>query len=134
MEYPNRIQSIELNSASRWSELRNLLDYMTAVGCTDVNILFGFAWGNAIYSGEWQYINLPISEVEHRIRSEELRLNDKFELNDLFIRQSILDIEIQFCHESDIHIFFSKKSSFIDKVADDWRKKGLTLENGFRKI
>lgn len=63
MEYSNQIQSIEIDPASRWSELKNLLSHLTAEGCTNVDILFGFAWGNAIYSGEWQYINLPITEL-----------------------------------------------------------------------
>jgi hypothetical protein len=121
-----QIVTKEITTDAMWAELRRVVTQFTSEGLTDVEILFGFAWGNAINpTPDWQYIFVPLSEIEARIKSEEQNKTGKLGQDDLYIRHPSLSYELQFCHESDIHIWFEQRDSMIESVEAEWKAKGF---------
>jgi hypothetical protein len=91
-----------------------------------VEILFGFAWGNEIYPDpQWEYEKLAIEQVESRIRNEEVNQTGKLGDDDFYIQLSEIPLEIQLCHESDLHLWFEEKSPLVEEIFDDWKTSGF---------
>jgi hypothetical protein len=116
----------EVSAEDMWRFLRRFLVRCSEVGITDVEMLFGFAWGNRIYpSGKWEYIRLPIADVEGRIREEEAKQNGQLGRDDLYIYHVQWGFELQLCHESDMHIWFHDLSPLMNDLIQDWRDAGF---------
>jgi hypothetical protein len=117
---------MEIPVEDMWAELRDILVRIKAFSILEVDILFGFAWGNFIYpTKEWEYIRLPLEDIETRIKKEEDNKHGKLGSDDLYIRHPDLLFEIQFCHESDIHILFNQRTPFINAIEKECKAKGF---------
>jgi len=125
VERNRQIVTKELPSEVIWQELHAVLAAFESRGYKEAEILFGWAWGNHVYpTKDWEYFRLPLPEIELRIKQEEANQNGKLGSDDLYLRQSDLPFEVQFCHESDIHIWFESPFPLIDVLTSDWKAKG----------
>ena len=105
MNETRHIVTKEITADAMWAELRRLLTHLETVGLKEVEILFGYAWGNTINpTPDWQYISISLGEIEARIKKEEDNKNGKLSGDDLYVRHPSFSYELQFCHHSDIHI------------------------------
>lgn len=126
MKQSKQIKTKELSSETIWTELRDFLKWVESQGLREAEILFGFAWGNYIYpTKDWVYIKLPLADIETRLKDEEKNLTGKLGSDDLYIRHPDLPFELQFCHESDIHIWFESTSPMLGTIFADWKRKGF---------
>lgn len=109
-----------------WKQLRSFLSILKNNGIREVDILFGSAWGNFIYPGvNWEYIRLPVEQVESRIIEEEEKENGKFGSDDLFLTHPDISFEIQFCHEADIHLWYEEITPLLEEVVSAWEISNL---------
>lgn len=99
-----------------------------------MKILFGCAWGNYIYPGpQWEYEKLSLDQIEPRIKKEEDSENGKLSDDDFYIQLSEISLEIQLCHESDLHLWFEKRSPLVEEFIADWKALGFEPKEYFRE-
>ena len=126
MRDDRQIRTDELQADNVWRALRDVLARFEAAGIKEAEVSFGFGWDHKTV--EWDYLLLPLNEIEARIRTEEREgqtENQTLGRSDLFLRHPSLSFEIQFCHESDLHIWFDEWVPLAGAIAADWTARGF---------
>lgn len=81
----------------------------------DVEITYGFAWGNEIYESEWLPIKTSPSRIEELVEAQSQKGTGGIGADDFFIDVHDSAIRILFCHECDIHIEYRSESGLLGK-------------------
>jgi hypothetical protein len=125
MEHSKQIVTRIISPSELEEEMRRILDLLSAASYKEVKIMFGFAWGNWIYSDQWEYIPIPISEVMKRIQDEVDAGNGRIGDDDLYMLHPLYNCRLQFCHESDIHLWYTEGTPFVKDLFGQWAEMGL---------
>ena len=89
-----------------------------------INVVFGFAWGNAIYESDWVELRMTGSELYERVKIAEAQGLGSIGTDDLYIVFPRLGVEVQYCHEADIHITAKDTTHpYVVKKQKEWLKK-----------
>ena len=103
-----------------WSDLRSNIQLLTKMQITRVNCLFGYSWGNLIYSGHWHDIPIALNEIEDLIlryqRKEYGLLGD----DNLYISVPDLEVQLSYTYETDIHLAYASINRFVEQVKNRW--------------
>ena len=98
----------------------SFIDFLSKIlpdfGITDIDVMYGWAWGNDIFNWETRTIALDSLKAEiENIESQDLgNIGD----DDLVIKINSHDLEITLCHETDLHIKYSESTSLIEKILE----------------
>lgn len=127
MDYHWQVRTEVLPVDSLWQALNDLLQFLRNNGYNDLEIMFGFAWGNYMEPEEsWQFISLSLDQVVPRILQEQAREDGGALGNDdLHIRHPSWSFQILFCHESDLHVQYNQREQLIDSIETRWAALGF---------
>lgn len=90
-----------------------------------VGVVFGFAWGNEIYEGDWLELSLTGGELRARVAEAEAAGLGKIGSDDLYIKLPALGIERQYCHEADIHVTAAdSEHPYVAAARQEWLARG----------
>jgi hypothetical protein len=91
-------------------ELDKIVRYFSERSVNSCRVLFGFAWGNAYYPGAtWEDEEVQFSDLRRKVGEVETSGIGALGSDDLFVK--VEDVEIQFCHDSDLHIHFDQQGN-----------------------
>ncbi len=91
---------------------------------SSVSMMLGWAWFNADNERMWKPFSVPLSQVKRTV--EDLQAEAQVDGNntgsfgndDVYLELSVPAIEMNFCHERDVHLWFNEESSLVfDLVA-----------------
>jgi hypothetical protein len=104
-----------------------------------VEITYGFAWGNEIYESEWKPIAIPPEKIETLVDEQTEKGTGEIGQDDFYINIKSEKIQIQFCHENDVHIDFQHDSQFLGKIKsilkpEEWIRMKKSNESKWKKI
>jgi len=112
----------EVDSSKLRAELAYLVTYFQSHAQASCRVLFGFAWGNEYYAGDWIEEEIPLSSLIGKIQSVEESGFGRLGRNDLFIKVS--GMEFRFCHESDLHLEFVDATDDVEHFYNRWGELG----------
>jgi hypothetical protein len=99
----------------------SFIDFLSKIlpdfGITDIDVMYGWAWGNDIFNWETRTIALDSLKVEiEHIESQGFgNIGD----DDLVININSHDLEITLCHETDLHIKYGAPTPLIEKILEN---------------
>jgi len=88
-----------------------------------VEISFGFMWGRD--GDEWIDYDVLTPEISERIEKEENLNNGKLGKDDFWISIKELEVQILFCHESDIHLCYNNENNITHSILENWEEKHI---------
>ena len=105
-------------------ELDFVIEHFQQEGIESCKILFGFAWGNEYYPGNhWPYEEIPLESLAEKVREVEANCDGALGQDDLFVE--VAGLKFEFCHESDIHIYFEEEPGpEIEFFYSCWKRLG----------
>ena len=112
-----------------WDDLRINIDLFKQMSIDEVLILFGFAWGNFIYEKDWIEQSTSTYNIESLILTAEKDEHGQLGFDDLYIKIPNLNIELQYCHETDIHLTYLDTNELIEAVSKRWTLNGWLDKN-----
>ena len=92
----------------------------------EVELLFGWAWGNDYK--DWTPFQTKVTDIELELEKPQKQNFGQFGNDDIFIRLPELEIEFLFCHESDIHLSFNNANEIVSSVINSWDLKKLFIQ------
>lgn len=111
-----------------WSDLRMNIDMLKQAGVRQVLLLFGFSWGNFIYTAQWKDMAVSVDAVEGRILDAEKKGYGMLGDDNLYVTIPEFKIRLQYSHETDIHISYSESNAFVDALLERWMSNQWFLE------
>jgi hypothetical protein len=118
----HRIITKTLDVTRLREELSYLAHFFQIQGSVACKVVFGFAWGNEYYAGDWVPEDTPIRELEAKITSVEASGLGALARDDLYV--TIAGVEFLFCHEGDIHLEFDASRDVAEHFFERWRDLG----------
>jgi len=92
--------------------------------CHDVEVMFGFAWGNFRYPAQWQWERLTVSTIPSEIAAQEAHGDGRFGSDDLYLRVNSLGCERLYCHHTDVHFTTDDTAELFQRQQQRWRELG----------
>ena len=74
---------------------------------------------------EWIDYDVLTTEIAERIEKEESQNKGQFGKDDLWISIKELELEILFCHESDIHLYYNDQNLIVSDILGGWEAKKI---------
>ena len=81
-----------------------------------IEVMYGWFWGNKIFN--WEHREVPVLKLLGEVADIENRGIGKIGDDDLFIWYRQADLEVQLCHEADIHILYSDHLPIVTKIIE----------------
>ena len=106
------------------SDLKKNISLIKKFGVSQLFILFGFSWGKHIYDGEWEEIEVSVDEVQKMIDDAEKKEYGKIGDDNLYITIPEFIARLHYSYETDIHLSYSEKNRFVEKVMKRWSSNG----------
>jgi hypothetical protein len=85
-------------------------------------VLFGFAWGNEYYPGDWLEEETALSALVQKVQAVEESGLGRLGRDDLYSK--ISGLEFLLCHESDLHLKFEKTTEDVEHFYNRWGELG----------
>ena len=104
-------------------ELWSTINLLERHNIKNVEILFGFAWGNEYQN--WTPYIVDVSSIESEISKAEALKVGFIGDDDFYITHEGYEIEILFCHECDIHLSFNQSNEIVNDILKDWQEKNI---------
>ena len=107
------------------AELRDDLSWFLATVAErgDLEAMFGFAWANYRYSGEWQWERLTASAILSELAAYESVGDGRLGSDDLHLRVPSLRCERLYCHHADVHFTCDESSELFRVQQHRWRER-----------
>ena len=121
MNYANNQITRLLPLDNLQTELSSILDALESCRIIQIELLFGFAWGNEYLN--WEPIRVRPEQMSSEIQKAETTSSGKFGKDDLFITLVDEPTQVLFCHEGDIHLSYDETTEFVKRVIGDWQQK-----------
>jgi uncharacterized protein YigE (DUF2233 family) len=115
-EYQFKITSIVFDKKETKEAFRRILSLLISERIEKVEITYGFAWGNDIYEAEWLPIGVAPSKIEAMVEVESQKGSGAIGSDDFYITINSEAIQIQVCHENDIHIEYNTESALLTLI------------------
>jgi hypothetical protein len=93
-------------------------------GWDKLKVLFGFAWGNYAYEGDWIEEVISPGELQARVRGLEDHQDGAIGSDDLFVTVLTTAVRHTFCHENDIHLEGRIDDRYVAAEAARYRSLG----------
>jgi len=113
----------ELDPAALRAELSYVAEYFAARAQVSCKVLFGFAWGNEYYVGDWIAEEIRLDSVAAKTRQVEDSGLGCIGRDDLYV--TVSGLEFQFCHESDLHLRFDEPNDAVEHFFSRWGGLGF---------
>lgn len=95
-----------------------------------VRAMFGFAWANELYEGDWLVLELSGSELRERVQKAEEAELGQIGSDDFFIWLPDHEVEILYCHEGDIHLEAPESGrKYIESESQRWVALGWDVKS-----
>ena len=88
-------------------------------------IQYGFAWGNWIYEKDWKYLIKTPDEILSEVKMYLDKKDGKIGSDDFYIKTIDENLEITFCHESDVHIEYDIKNDLVQAIEEIIKNKSI---------
>jgi hypothetical protein len=118
-----------LDAEDLWTDLRINLALLQEMNITEILLLFGFAWGNSVYSGDWVDEPTNPGQVLIQVASAEQNKYGSLGNDNLYITVPALDARLQYSYESDIHLSYSTPNSFVKSNYIRWTANNWFIES-----
>ena len=106
------------------ADLRKNISLIRRLGVSQLSVLFGFSWGKRIYNGEWEEIEVSVDAIEKMIDDAEKKGYGKIGDDNLYITIPEFIARLHYSYETDIHLSYSGKNRFVDKIIKRWSSNG----------
>jgi len=103
--------------------VNKIISILTRNNVERVEISFGFMWGRD--GEEWIDYDVSTAEISERIENEENLNNGKLGKDDFWISIKELEVQILFCHESDIHLCYNSENYITQAILEKWEEKNI---------
>lgn len=110
------IASVTFEKHQMKSIFKRMLGILLFEKIDEVEITFGFAWGNEVYESEWLPIKTSSSRIEEMVEAQSQKGIGSIGSDDFLIDIHDKAIRILFCHECDIHIEYSSESGLLENL------------------
>jgi len=123
MDYTNETFSKVLLHVEYVQMLDEIVAIIKRNGVTSIELLFGSGWGN-VYK-DWKQFPVSVDSISEEIKiAEDLKVG-AFGDDDLFIFCPSFNVEILFCHESDVHVRYKESNRLVLDILQLWKDKNL---------
>ncbi|MCU7552583.1 hypothetical protein OCK74_25920 [Chitinophagaceae bacterium LB-8] len=123
MEYSIKYVTRILSKNEYQNEFDLIINLLQQHRIGQVELLFGFAWGNEY--GDWTPLLTHPADIRKEIQKAQSTGAGSFGSDDLFMTLSDLETELLFCHENDVHLAYNQDNPIAGAILEGWRKKGL---------
>lgn len=106
--------------------LHEILDILKSNNVFEVEMLFGWAWGNEYKN--WTLFITKVEGVPGEIDYANKYGRGSFYDDDTIFFLTDINTEILFCHEHDIHLSYNEANPIVHSILDAWNAKDLILE------
>ena len=130
MDHKNTIFTRQLSIAEYKSCSDEIMAILRNNKVFDVEVMFGWAWGNEYK--DWTPFTVSLENVLTEIDKAQKTGNGSFYENDTFLLLSDRDTEILFCHEHDIHLNYNETNKIVSDVLNAWEAEGIVHEKRTR--
>ncbi len=130
MTWNNYIITKSLSRQQMLVEFDHFISKIKEMSNDKIHVLFSFAWGVAAYGENSDWIIQTMSEKDLLTKISKLENQNEGSIgtDDLYLTYEGSTFEIQFCHESDVHIWFNESNEFIDQSNERWKDLGYSPE------
>lgn len=94
---------------------------------TELNVTFGFAWGNYLYERDWLEELFNANELREKVKEAEENGDGAIGSDDLYVTPVGIGVEYTFCHEADIHLEGSQDSEFLKNEKERYQSMGWDI-------
>jgi hypothetical protein len=126
MEHKNTIFTRQLDLIEYENCLYEILDFFKDNKVIEVEIMFGWTWGNEYKN--WTPFTIAIEGVVDEIDKANKSGSGSFYDDDMVFYLNNIGIEILFCHEHDIHLNYNEANELINKIIDARNAKNIIHE------
>lgn len=120
-KYKYIVYTRQLSREECKSSLDEIIDILRGHQVLQIEMMFGFAWGNEYK--EWTPFMVPIDEITLEIDKAGQSGTGDFYNDDTFVTLDEQKCEILFCHEYDIHLEFDEINKVVKDIIESWRNK-----------
>jgi hypothetical protein len=107
----------------------SLIDFLSKVlpdfGITEIDVLYGWAWGNEIFN--WETRTIALGSLNAEIEHVEMQGFGKIGDDDLVIKINSHHLEITLCHETDLHVKYDVLTPLIEIILEHISFAFLTI-------
>lgn len=123
MDYTNTFFTRILNEFEFKTEFDCIIKTLEQNHVGEVEILFGWAWGNDYK--DWIPFPTKVTNIVSEIDKPQKQNLEQLGNDDIFITLPKLKIEFLFCHERDIHLSFNNANEIVSSVIGSWESKEI---------
>jgi hypothetical protein len=125
MNYTNAVFTRKLNELEYKSCLLEIIDILKCEKVLEIEIMFGFAWGNEYK--DWTPFTVSLDNIMTQIDEAEKKTGTFFE-EDTFLYLHDITTGILFCHEHDIHLDYNETNKIVAAIISAWETKNIIQE------
>ena len=123
-----------LSAEDLWTDLHLNMALLQEIGIDEVLLLYGFAWGNAIYPGKWVDRVTATAQVESQVVKAEQNKYGRLGDDNLYITIPTSDIRLQYSYECDIHLSYASPDDLVKRIHKRWTANGWFIESKKRNL
>lgn len=121
--YKNIVYTKQLSRVECKACLAEIISIFRATKILEIEMMFGFAWGNDYK--DWTPFIVPTDNIMVELDKAEKSGAGSFFNDDTFFYLPELTCEILFCHEYDIHLEFDQSNITVNSIIEAWKKKNI---------
>ena len=122
-QYKNIVYTKQLSREECKTSLAEIISIFRAAKIVEIELLFGFAWGNEYK--DWTPFIVPTDNIMVELDKAEKSGAGSFFNDDTFFCLPELDCEILFCHEYDIHLEFDQPNVTVNAIIEAWERRNM---------
>jgi len=119
-----------LDATDLWSDLRANIAFLKTNAVTSVRLMFGFSWGQHIYSDRWVETTTPLEAVEQAVVASEQNGYGQLGDDNLYLHIAEFEVRVQYSYESDIQLSYSSPNLFVRTVLARWQSMQWMIDGG----
>ena len=123
MEYKVEVFSKILSLSEYKNAINKIIAMLRNNGIQEVEILFGFAWGNEY--NNWNSMPIRTDSILSEIVKAESMGVGELGRDDFYITCTNLQTEILFCHETDVHLRYTHLNQPVEDILNLWLQENI---------
>jgi hypothetical protein len=116
--YKNEIVTRVLSKVAFKTEFDSIINLLGRNHIDQVEILFGYAWGNEYR--DWIPFEIKLADIVAEIDKPQMQNLGQLGRDDFYIILPKLEMAFLFCHERDIHLLYNFHHTIVSAVTDRW--------------
>jgi hypothetical protein len=122
-QYKNTVYTKQLSREDCKTCLAEIIGILRANKVLEIEMLFGFAWGNDYK--DWTPFIVSTTDIMIELDKAEKSGAGSFFNDDTFFCMPAWDCEVLFCHEYDIHLEFDRSNVIVAAIIEAWKSKDI---------